>query len=66
MSNALKCDICGQFYDIKSHVDTAFVFFRVNSTGVKCYTESSIKDCCPDCVKAIKELLESRKEDKND
>ena len=65
MSNALKCDICGQFYDIKSHVDNAFVFFRTDSLGKKLYMESAIKDCCPDCITAIKELLESRKEDKN-
>ena len=43
MSNALKCDICGQFYDIKSHVDNAFVFFRTDSLGKKLYMESAIK-----------------------
>lgn len=66
MSNAFKCDICGQFYDIDYNVDNAFVFFKTNSVGKKFYNGDRIMDCCPDCVKAIKELLESRKEDKND
>ena len=65
MSDARRCDICGNFYDIKLNEKDGFAFFYTyNGTEHRGYDR--IKDCCPDCIKAIKELLKSRKEDKND
>lgn len=64
MSDARRCDICGNFYEIELGKNDGFAFFNTYSGAGRGYDR--LKDCCPDCVKAIKELLESRKEDKND
>ena len=69
MSDARRCDICGNFYDIKLNEADGFAFFYTyNGTEHRCYDR--IKDCCPDCIKAIKDIMNLRnkinEEDKND
>ena len=69
MSDARRCDICGNFYDIKLNETDGFAFFYTyNVTEQRGYDR--IKDCCPDCVKAIQDIMDLRKmkdeEDKND
>ena len=68
MSNARRCDICGKFYDIKLNEKDGFAFFYTYNGGGRGYDR--IKDCCPDCIKAIQDVMDLRKmnaeEDKND
>lgn len=52
---ALKCDICGSFYDYDydGHGITGFAFLNVDY--------SVINDICPDCLAAIKKVVDDRK-----
>lgn len=71
---AIKCDLCGKFYDQyntkqsqTSHNSLRFV--SVNRINRTCF-ESDIIDCCPECMKTIKkcysELCARREDDKNE
>lgn len=69
MSDARMCDICGNFYEITVGKKDGFAFFNTyNGVGGRGYDK--IRDCCPDCVKAIQDVMDLRKmtnkEDKND
>lgn len=68
MSDARRCDVCGNFYETKLNKKDGFAFFYTYNGGGRGYDR--IKDCCPDCIKAIQDVMDLRKmndeEDKND
>ena len=66
MSIARECDVCGDFYRPYNADHTkpnAIEFISMDYHNK--YIHGS-KDCCPDCMKAIKDLVEHRKKEKKE
>lgn len=64
MSEAKKCDICGalhEFYNTRNSVENwnAIQFYNQVSTGG--HYSHGIWDICPECQKAISDLMKARK-----
>ena len=65
MSRALKCDICGCFYEPYNQYSSAngpnsIRYFREDDNGDR-YIHGGYMDCCPECMDAIVEFVNSRK-----
>ena len=68
MSVAMKCDICGKYYESYNIANTVlgaktihngFVFVSVDNKRE--YFQGNIMDCCPNCLENIKKHIESLK-----
>lgn len=53
---ALKCDVCGSFYDYNKREITGFAFLNVGRSAI-----GDCSDICPECYKAIKKALDDRR-----
>lgn len=71
---AIKCDLCGKFYDQYNTKKSPFFhnslkFVNVDRNARMCF-ETDIIDCCPECMETIKkcysELCARREDDKNE
>lgn len=65
MARAYKCDICGGFYTFKNDNDVIHdtqnqLILRRSYPIGNCYDMAEEFDICPDCVRAIHNLLEER------
>lgn len=61
---AKKCDICGAFYESYNERNdpcSPSGFMLVNVCANGSYYESGITDCCPKCMAAIMDTIESLK-----
>ena len=67
---AMKCDLCGKFYDQYNTKKSPFFhnslkFANVDRNARMCF-ETDIIDCCPECMETIKkcysELCKRREE----
>lgn len=61
MARALKCDICGEYFSLPKNNGEDNRIVIANTCGGVTYKANKSFDCCSDCVKAIKEVIESRK-----
>lgn len=55
---AMKCDLCGKFYDQYNTKKSPFLhnslkFANVDRNARMCF-ETDIVDCCPECMETIK------------
>lgn len=53
---ALKCDICGSFYDYDLSEITGFAFLNVDHSVI-----GDCNDICPGCLAAIMKAVDDRK-----
>lgn len=64
MALARQCDICGRLYEpyniVKNGSEANGIVF-VNINNDRTYHAHEAKDCCPECMEAIKERIESLK-----
>lgn len=61
MSDARRCDICGNYYEVKQGEKDGFaLFYTYNNGGMRGYDR--VEDCCPDCIKAFEKVIEERKQ----
>jgi hypothetical protein len=63
MANAKKCDICGKLYENYSDSDNEdmIIFGHKNEPHIGGSVTKRLFDCCPDCLKSVKEHIESLK-----
>lgn len=64
MAFAKKCDICGVMFDYKKSVKVNHI--KLGDLDIwhgrePTYFGREAYDCCPDCVDAIKNVIEERK-----
>ena len=69
MAAAKRCDICGKLYELynvkrDSEKVNGLMFLNLDEIN-KYFTHEAI-DCCPECIKSIKDHIESLKGETND
>lgn len=64
MAIALKCDICGKYYDFYDNGYNTMSLSRRDLDRVS--RMGSYKDCCPDCIEAIKNCIDGLNNKRND
>lgn len=64
MAKAMKCDICGKYFDINEG-DINYIKKAHKNTCLQFSNESSA-DACPECVKSIEAHIESLKPTKSE
>lgn len=71
MSKALKCDICGSFYDgipslgsmkKTTRPNRLSIYYRSDNGNT---TDDCFLDICPDCYAAIKKTIDARRKRKD-
>ena len=65
MAVARRCDICGKHHDIynikKDKEETNSLIFLNTDEDNKSWQHPRV-DCCPECIRAIRDLMKRRKE----
>lgn len=65
MSQAYKCDICGEFYEtcntliVNDHINAHFCWKSLSTNNV--IGKDKFCDICPDCIAAIQKAINERK-----
>lgn len=65
MAFAKKCDICGKLYEVynmkqNSEKTNGIMFLNIDET--RSYYSHRAIDCCPECMKSIKDHIEELKD----
>lgn len=64
MAMAMKCDICGEYYDYYKTIPNKEIYFNTVDLGIRKQTDRTTLeahnrlDCCPDCANSIKEMVD--------
>lgn len=68
MSNAMKCDRCGQYYDYYFKREVNGVNVRPQNSIILCFKdiysnlgEKECYDICPECMAKLKKFLEGER-----
>lgn len=66
MADAKKCDVCGKLYE-KYNMSgkgnhNGIQIVQIDSCECANQAQTIYMDCCPDCMRAIKSVIDSRKE----
>lgn len=56
MAEAYKCDICQNFYSINKSLGVR----TFDKSVIRLGTTSTFIDVCPDCTKAIQQVIDNR------
>lgn len=64
MASAKKCDICGALYEAYNHDWIGNKPNGIALVSIKydyAYSENTLLDCCPDCMRSIQDFVKSLK-----
>lgn len=62
MSNAYKCDICGQLFEARHNLNLCGC--RAAWLGNGGFIGNIYYDICPDCMAAIQKVIDGRRKEK--
>lgn len=64
MAKALKCDICGGFFEYDPDIPNTIEYYYVNELGTCLNSKYSRLNCCPVCFGEITKVFEERSKQK--
>ena len=60
MAKALKCDICGGFFEYDPGIPNTIEHYYVNELGTRLNSKFRKLNCCPVCFGEIAKVIEER------